>query len=112
MKHFKEGQIWFADFSGAIGTEQKGSGPNNLRPVLIFKKYNQKMFWGIACTTQIKDSKYHINIGEINKRLNFCILSQNRTFDASRLKYKISNIEFDTRKIITKNLQEILKDSL
>ena len=110
--HFKEGEIWFADFSGAVGCEQRGKGQNNLRPVVVLNKYNGELFWGIPCTTSQKNNKYYLEIGSINNRKNSVILSQNRVFDVSRLKYRLGRISDENRKNIIKSLQKILEDIL
>lgn len=42
-----------------IGFEQNGKGDNFVRPVIILKKFNKNMFFGIPLSTQIKDGKFY-----------------------------------------------------
>ncbi len=53
-KYFKEGDVYFTDFAGAVGVEQKGKGIKKLRPVVILKKYNSDMLLGLPCSTSQK----------------------------------------------------------
>ncbi len=112
IKFFKEGDIFFSEFKGSIGFEQKGKGKNNLRPVLIIKKYNRNLFLGLPCTTSKKENKYYLSIGKIRGKENFVILSQLKVFDESRLEYRIGRIKFSERKKVIKKLQQELEDSI
>lgn len=40
----KAGEVWMCSLGRNIGFEQNGSGNNFSRPVLVVKKFNNKMF--------------------------------------------------------------------
>ena len=44
-----------------IGYEQDGKGEDFLRPVLILKKFNKRVFLGIPLTKIKKDSHFYHN---------------------------------------------------
>jgi mRNA interferase MazF len=47
---FDEREVWFCAFGVNVGFEQDGAGNLFSRPVLIFKKFNREIFWGIPLT--------------------------------------------------------------
>ncbi len=52
MPNFKAGEIWWCIFGENVGVEINGKNDFFLRPVLIFKKFNQYSFFGIPLTSQ------------------------------------------------------------
>lgn len=88
--YFKEREVWFVNLGLNIGFEQDGVGEKYMRPVLIFKKFNNEIFWGIPLTRKIKNNIYYINL-ETNPESS-AIISQTRLLDAKRLSYKINTI--------------------
>lgn len=100
--YFHEREIWFAHLGTNIGYEQDGKGKNFGRPVIVFRKFNNIVFWAIPLTTKNKVGKFYmsIDIGDGLKRA--AILSQVRLIDAKRLYFKIGVIDV----IAHKNLEE------
>ena len=86
---FKVREIWFIRMGKNIGFEQDGNGEEFLRPVLIFKKFNKQLFWGIPLTKKEKEGAYYYTLPEMRGMNNTLILSQLRLFDAKRLRYQI-----------------------
>ncbi|MDP3882842.1 MAG: type II toxin-antitoxin system PemK/MazF family toxin [Candidatus Staskawiczbacteria bacterium] len=95
---FHEREVWFTSMGENIGFEQDGGGEKFLRPVLIFKKFNNEVIWALPLTRTDKKSKYYFNISindneaSVNNRQSVVILSQIRLVDAKRLQYKIGTI--------------------
>ena len=56
---FKEREIWWCRLGVNIGHEQDGKGMQAYRPILVLKKFNRQIFWGVPLTTQIKDNQYY-----------------------------------------------------
>ena len=100
----KRGDMFYADLSPVVGSEQGG-----IRPVLIIQndlgnKYSPTVI-AAAITSQTNKTKLptHIEIGENTSGLksNSVVLTEQiRTIDKSRLKEKIGHI--DDNKIIGK----------
>ena len=95
----KRGDIYYADLSPVIGSEQGG-----VRPVLIVQndignKYSPTVI-AAAITSQINKAKMptHIEIGAANYGLNkdsVILLEQIRTIDKQRLREKIGRLSDD-----------------
>ena len=100
----KRGDMFYADLSPVVGSEQGG-----IRPVLIIQndignKHSPTVI-AAAITSQTGKTKLptHIEIGSVNNGLksdSVVLTEQIRTIDKSRLKEKIGHI--DDEKIITK----------
>ena len=100
----KRGDMFYADLSPVVGSEQGG-----IRPVLIIQnnlgnKYSPTVI-AAAITSQTNKTKLptHIEIGSNNDELknNSVVLAEQiRTIDKSRLKEKIGHI--DDKDIINK----------
>ena len=109
--YFKEKDIFFMHMGKNIGYEQDGKGDDFLRPVIIIKKFNKDMFWGIPLTTNIKQGKYYYNFdldGYKIKRKNNAILSQIRPFGVERLNQKIGVINDNDFNNIKESLKSII----
>jgi len=103
---FSEREVWWCQLGVNIGSEEDGKGINYLRPVLIVRKFNKNIFYGLPITSKIKNDMFHIviNSGEIQGSV---ILSQMRLIDAKRLSHlfsKITNNELNDIKKKLKNL--------
>ncbi len=51
----KEREIWWCSIGVNVGDEEDGHNELYNRPVLIVRKFNARIFWGVAMTTQMKD---------------------------------------------------------
>jgi mRNA-degrading endonuclease toxin of MazEF toxin-antitoxin module len=98
-REIKEHEVYWCSFGENIGFEQNGKGEDFRRPVLIFKKFNNNLFWGVPMSTKIKDNRYYVKV--LLKNIEqAAIISQLRVLDSKRLDDKISYIsELDFWKI-------------
>lgn len=97
MESFKRGDLYFADLSPVVGSEQGG-----IRPVLIIQndvgnKYSPTVIIA-AITSQINKAKLptHIELSAEKYGLNkdsVVLLEQIRTLDKRRLKDKIGTVD-------------------
>lgn len=107
---FHEREVWFCALGLNIGFEQDGSGQEFLRPVLVVKKFNNEVFWGLPLTKTIKTGKYYYQFCiEGKKNTSTVVLSQIRLIDAKRLQYKISDLDNEDIAEIKKRLIEFLR---
>ncbi len=92
----KEREILFVNMGQNIGVEQDGKGDEFLRPVIVYKKFNNSMFLGIPLTSTLKDSIYYYNFEFKSKtdgfRKSSAILSQVKAYDVKRVKFKLGTI--------------------
>lgn len=99
---FHEREVWWCHLGLNVGFEQDGKGEKFARPVLVFKKFNNQVFWALPLTTKDKKGKFYvpINLGdELNRKV---ILSQLKLVDAKRLIDKIRTISEENYKEIQK----------
>lgn len=106
---FDKREVWFCVLGVNVGFEQDGS-ENFLRPVLIIRKFNNEIFWGLPLTKKLKKGKYYYQflINKKNKP-STVILSQIRLIDAKRLQYKIGDVNNKEFEDIKKRLIELLQ---
>lgn len=94
---FQQYQIIFMKVGANIGFEQDGKGEDYLRPVLVYKKFNNRVFLGVPLTSKEKNDKFHFEFEYKKDKKSFAILSQIKLFDIKRAKYydgKISKNQF------------------
>ncbi len=87
----KEYEVYWCSLGENIGDEENGKGYYFRRPVLIFKKFNNNIFWGIPLSTKIKDNKYYIKILLKDEYIS-AMISQLRILDSKRLDQYIGHI--------------------
>jgi mRNA interferase MazF len=85
----KEGEIWMSNLGKNIGYEQNGSGDNFSRPVLIVKKFNNRMFWIAPLSTKQKKFDFYFNYIDPNNQKVSVILAQMKLMSIKRLKRKL-----------------------
>lgn len=86
---FKERDIFYLNVGKNIGFEEDGKGDNFLRPVLVFKKFNNFIFLGIPLTSKNKNNKkFYFKFSFSLNIVSYAILSQIRLFDYKRLERK------------------------
>ena len=98
---FREREIWWCSIGLNIGHEQDGKNRAFNRPVLIIKKFNNRLFWGVPLSTKIKNSPhYHTFIFKDVKQS--ALLTQLRLLDANRITKRMGrmgNKQFNDIKI-------------
>jgi len=104
----KRGDIYYADLSPVVGSEQGG-----LRPVLIVQndvgnRYSPTVI-AAAITSKIEKGRLptHINIEETCglHRKSMILLEQVRTLDKIRLREKMGHISPETMELVDRGLQ-------
>lgn len=56
---FHEREIWYCHLGENIGFEQDGRGEQFLRPIVIIRKFNNEIFWGLPLTRAQKDLPFY-----------------------------------------------------
>lgn len=108
VPYFYERQIWFIYMGANLGYEQDGRGQMFLRPVMILKKFNQYLFWGIPLTSKSKKGKYYYEFSFLKNIKSNAVLSQLKLFDSKRLKHKKGIINKTDYQTIKKRLQNLI----
>mgnify|MGYP001461363251 CR=1 FL=1 len=89
---FSQYEIVFMTIGINIGFEQDDKGEDFLRPVLVYKKFNNQVFLGIPLTSKAKNTQFHFEFEYKKDKKSFAILSQLKLFDIKRAKYKDGKI--------------------
>jgi len=105
---FHEREIWFCRLGVNVGFEQDGFGDDFLRPTIIFRKFNNEIFWGIPLTKKEKDKKYYFAFSFPERGKNTAILSQIRLIDAKRLAYHIGEISKEDFEVLKNKFKALL----
>ena len=108
IKYFHEREIFYCHLGQNIGHEQDGKGNAFLRPVIVLKKFNKRLFIGIPTTTQPKKGKFYYKFRFSDQITDYAILSQIRLLDAKRLNNKIGKLSKDDFKNMKSKLLQIL----
>lgn len=105
----QEGEVWMSSLGKNIGYEQNGSGDNFARPVLVVKKFNNRMFWCMPLSTKQKRFDFYFNFTDPNGQKVSAILAQLKLVSVKRLKRKLYEITPDLLTQIRAKLKEFLK---
>ena len=106
---FHEREVWFASVGVNIGFEQDGKHEKFLRPVVVVKKFNNEVCWGIPTTKKTKKSKHYFSFEYKEGEFTTAILSQLRLIDSKRLDYKIGSMKISDFTEMKKRLVSFLK---
>ncbi len=104
--YFYSREIWWCAVGTNLGTEMDGKNENFERPVLIIRKFNKDMFWGLALTSKTHTSPFHQEI-KTEHGSYWIVTSQLRVLSTKRLLRKIarlSDVDFDTISRAVRNL--------
>ena len=104
---FKERDVFWVSIGVNVGYEQDGKGKIFSRPVLILKKFNHNLFFGIPLSTQIKKGNFFFEF-QLNEKPSNALLVQARVYDVKRLENKIGMISKDNFEQLKKKLRELI----
>lgn len=107
--NFNEREVWLCSLGINIGFEQDGKGDRYLRPVVVIKKFNNKLFWAIPLTRTPREGKYYYKFSFDLKTDSIAILSQLRLIDSKRLKNRIGRIKPIDLLAIKQKLKQLLE---
>jgi mRNA interferase MazF len=107
----KQREIYWANVGENIGFEQNGKGDDFMRPLLVFKKFSNNMFFGIPLSTQKKDNgSFFFEFSFKDNEISTALIVQGKLYDAKRLDRKIGKIgleDFEKLKGKFKNLFDL-----
>ena len=92
---YKERDIFWANIGENIGFEQNGKGSDFMRPILVFRKFTNKMFLGIPLSTQLREGSFFFQFQFLENKKSTALLVQSKMFDVKRLDRRIGMISKD-----------------
>jgi mRNA interferase MazF len=110
IPHIRQREIYWANIGENIGFEQNGKGEDFMRPLLIFKKFSNTMFFGIPLSTQQKEGNWFFEFNFLEDKPSTALIVQGRLFDAKRLDRKIGKMsieDFENLKMKFKGLFDV-----
>lgn len=107
--YYYEKEVWWLSVGLNVGFEEDGKGSDYIRPVLVLRKFNKSMFWGIPLSTTPNRGRYYYPFTiSGNKIGSVAILSQLKNFDSNRLVKKEGVIGDKDYEEIQKRISEIV----
>jgi len=106
----KEREVWWCSIGVNVGDEEDGHNELYNRPVLVVRKFNSRIFWGVPLTTKIKESKLYFPI-EFKEEKICAMLSHLRLYDTKRLtshKSKMGKLPDNQFEAVKAALKELL----
>lgn len=107
---FREYEVWWCSLGVNIGFEEDGKNEMFERPVLIFRKFNKNIFWGLPLTSKEKENKFYFTF-EFNNRRSSVILSQLRVFSGKRLIRRMGRVNRKTFDEIESKVLTLTKET-
>ncbi|MEM7735987.1 MAG: type II toxin-antitoxin system PemK/MazF family toxin [Deinococcota bacterium] len=113
VPEFNQRELWWCSFGHNVGYETDGKGKKFRRPVLVVRKFNKLMFWGVALTSVppkphaahfYKQVSYN---GQPQNIQSYVILSQIRTHSSKRLLYREGRLTSDDFKGIVDTIKSL-----
>ena len=108
---FHEREVWWCSIGVNVGFEQDGKGQYFARPAVIFKKFNNEVFWGIPLSTKIKKGKFYIPIEIGDGVPRVAIISQLRLIDGKRLYQKLGVIKTENHESLAESIISLCRIS-
>ncbi len=106
-KYPKENEVWMVSLGKNIGLEQNG-GKDFMRPVLIIKKFNNQIFWGVPLSRKQKKIDFYYNFSDPQGENVSVILAQLRMVSIKRMERKLYDFEKEKFDAIAKILKSYL----
>ena len=103
----QEREIWWCSIGVNIGHEMDGKNRHYQRPLLVVRKFNPHIFFGVPLTTQIKETPYYFRI-HFKGREQCVMLSQLRLWDAKRLTDKMGKLPKEQFQAVKQALKGML----
>lgn len=101
---FKEREVWWCSIGVNVGHEEDGKSNRFNRPVLVIKKFNKHLFWGVPLTTKIKEIE-HYHKFYFDDVEQCAMLTQMRLLDSKRITHKIGRLAENEFKDIKSKLK-------
>jgi mRNA interferase MazF len=107
--YFYQREVWWCAVGVNIGVEIDGKSDDFVRPVLVVKKFNGEMFWGIPLTS--KKKPHLLRLGH-DKGVSYANLSQLRVMSTKRLFHKVGMVSEESFQCVREKLVGVLIPNL
>lgn len=107
---FHEREIWWCSIGYNLGDEQGGKNEMFERPVLVFRKFNNRIAWVLPMTTKQKEGKYYHQL-IYDENVSTVILSQLRLTSVKRFRRFVRKISLDQFSVIQEKVIGLVRGS-
>lgn len=105
---FHKGEIWWCSIGVNIGSEQDGKNKLYERPVLVLRKFNNRMAWVLPMTTKNREGDYYHQLDH-NGVISSAILSQLKLVSVKRFRRFVRKISQHQFSIIQDKIIKLVK---
>ncbi len=106
--YYRTREVWWCSIGVNIGREQDGHHERFERPVLVLRRFNSGLFWGVPISTKLKPTNPYYLAFKHEDELYSAIISQMRIFDTRRLVRKLYTLDqFNYAKIKSNVIREL-----
>jgi len=105
---YHEREVWWCAIGANVGVETDGKHNHFERPVLVVRKFNKEMFWGVPLTSHERFGEYFETVAH-EAGISWAMLSQFKTLSSKRLMRKIGMISEKDLKKIQDKIQNLIK---
>jgi mRNA interferase MazF len=105
--YFHERDVWWCAVGVNVGAEVDGKHDDFERPILVVKKFNRDMFWGIPLTKKAKDHPAFVLLHH-ERGPSYANTSQLRTWSTKRLLRRIGMVSHDEFQAVCEKITEVI----
>lgn len=110
QKIFREAEVWWCSLGLNIGFEEDGKNNTYERPVLIFRKFNKELFWGLPMTSVTREGKFYFSFVFRNSH-STVILSQLKAYSSKRLLRNMGKINNQVLAEVESKIMALIKET-
>jgi mRNA interferase MazF len=99
-------EIWWCSLGVNVGDEEDGKNELFERPVLVLKRFNQRIVLSVPLTTHVKDNEFHFAFEYEGERFAV-ILSQLRLISTKRLTRRIRRLDSELFAAIKQKIKKV-----
>lgn len=107
---YYEREVWWCSVGLNIGVESNGKNQHFERPVLVVKKFNGHMFWGVPLTSKRRTEEHFCEILH-EGGVSWVFLSQIKNMSTKRMLRKIGSISVPQFNQVLEKIAAYIKKS-
>ncbi len=110
-KLYRAQEVWWCSLGSNVGVETDGKQDLFQRPVLVFRKFNQDMFWGLPMTLKQKGNRPFYFSFTFQGKQQVIVLSQLRSLSSKRLIRHMGKLSDNQFAVVDAAFEKFLKRS-
>ena len=107
---FRAQEIWWCSFAANVPVEAEGASVLE-RPVLVFRKFNSEVFWGLPLTSKKKEGGKFEFVFSMHQKDRTALLSQMRVLSARRLIRRLGKISDAQLRVLNAAVADFINET-